>query len=143
MRSRVWGESSSEIGTDDEAQCHTYDSEEKSRIDVDGISPIAMDEEEELACETPARSTFISSNNIVIEEYQGAALTFAKGDNLYSQIWKSDEYYGSRKTGGPHYPFSGPTEWEMVQWLHSLNAPMEKIDQFFNLRYVSPKLEQL
>lgn len=41
-----------------------------------------------------------------------------------------------RKQGGPYYPFSGAMEWELVEWLQTLDVPMERIDQFFKLAYV-------
>lgn len=78
-----------------------------------------------------------------IEEFPGAARVVAEErpsdavKNLYTQIWEADELYESRKIGGPYYPFSGPQEWQVVEWLHSLDVPMEKIDGFFELSYVS------
>ena len=70
-------------------------------------------------------------------EYHGAAQVEHTGPNLYDQLWDSDEYYEHRKLGGPYYPFSVYVEWEVVQWLNSLDVPMEKIDRFFDLTYVS------
>ena len=75
--------------------------------------------------------------DVFVEEYQGAAQILDKGPNLYDQLWESDDHFESRKVGGPYYPFSGEIEWEVVQWLHSLDVPMKKIDSFFELLYVS------
>ena len=75
--------------------------------------------------------------DVFVEEYHGAAQVQYTGPNLYDQLWDSDEYYEHRKLGGPYYPFSGYVEWEVVQWLNSLDVPMEKIDRFFDLNYVS------
>ena len=75
--------------------------------------------------------------DIFAEYYHGAARIIDTGPNLFDQLWDSDEHYECRKLGGPFYPFAGHIEWEVVQWLSSLDVPMEKIDQFFNLSYVS------
>ena len=75
--------------------------------------------------------------DVFVEEYQGAAQVIDVGLNLYDQLWESDEHYESRKVGGSYYPFAGDIEWEVVQWLHSLDVPMKKIDRFFELTYVS------
>lgn len=79
----------------------------------------------------------MSGDVIVQEEYQGAAECIADGRNLYSEIWEQDDLYHVRNVSNPYYPFSGCIEWEVVQWLHSLNAPMDKVDAFFKLQYVS------
>ena len=76
---------------------------------------------------------------VTAEEYPGAAQAIGKSKNLYAQIWESDKLYESRKIGGVFYPFSGSVEWEVVEWLHSLDVPMEKIDRFFDLEYVSSR----
>ena len=73
---------------------------------------------------------------ITAKEYPGAAQAVGESKNLYAQIWESDKLYESRKIGGEFYPFSGSVEWEVVEWLHSLDVPMEKIDRFFGLEYV-------
>ena len=75
--------------------------------------------------------------DVFVEEYHGAAQVKDTGPNLYDQLWDSDEYYEHRKLGGPYYPFSGYVEWEVVQWLNSLDVPMEKVDRFFDPDYVS------
>ena len=74
---------------------------------------------------------------VLIENYHGAAQVVDTGPNLFDQLWDSDEYYECRKLGRPYYPFAGYIEWEVVQWLNSLDVPMEKIDRFFDLSYVS------
>ena len=74
---------------------------------------------------------------VLVEEYPGAAQVVDESKNLYTQIWEGDKLYESRKIGGAFYPFSGVIEWEVVEWLHSLDVPMEKIDHFFELEYVS------
>ena len=76
-------------------------------------------------------------SHVLMENHHGAAQVVDTGPNLFDQLWDSDEYYECRKLGGPYYPFAGYIEWEVVQWLNSLDVPMEKIDRFFNLSYVS------
>lgn len=71
-----------------------------------------------------------------VEEYLGAAEATEECKDLFSQIWEADKCYGSRTIGGPHYPFSGSMEWEVVEWLHSLDVPVDRIDRFFELDYV-------
>ena len=79
---------------------------------------------------------------ISVEEYPGASQVISESQNLFTQIWESDKLYDSRGVGGPFYPFSGLMEWEVVEWLHSLDVPMERIDRFFELEYVSPVFAQ-
>ena len=74
---------------------------------------------------------------ISVEEYPGASQVISESQNLFTQIWESDKLYDSHGVGGPFYPFSGLMEWEVVEWLHSLDVPMERIDRFFELEYVS------
>ena len=74
---------------------------------------------------------------VTAEEYPGAARIINESKNLYTQIWENDRLHESRKIGGPFYPFSGMMEWEVGEWLHSLDVPMERIDRFFELEYVS------
>ena len=76
-------------------------------------------------------------SDVFVEEFHGAAQIIGVGPSLYDQLWDSDKYFECRKLGGPYYPFAGQVEWEVVQWLNSLDVPMEKIDQFFDLSYVS------
>ena len=76
---------------------------------------------------------------VTATEYPGAAQAIGESKNLYAQIWESDKLYESRKIAGAFYPFSGSVEWEVVEWLHSLDVPMEKIDRFFDLEYVSSR----
>ena len=84
-----------------------------------------------------AAGPLIAAESLVsVEEYPGAAQIIDESKDLYSQIWEGDKLYESRKIGGPFYPFSGFMEWEVVEWLHSLNVPMERIDCFFKLDYV-------
>ena len=78
--------------------------------------------------------------SVVVEEYPGAAEVIEDQKDLYAQIWEADELFDSRKTGGPYYPFSGAIEWEVVEWLHSLNVPMKKVNEFLRLNYVSSGL---
>lgn len=78
----------------------------------------------------------VAETPLYVEEYAGAAEVMEERKDIFGQIWETDRYYGSRKIGGPHYPFSGSIEWEVVEWLHSLAVPMDRIDRFFNLEYV-------
>ena len=66
----------------------------------------------------------ISGIDIITEEYNGAAKVIGKDKNLFDQLWDNDEYYERRNAGCPYYPFSGPVEWELVQWLQSLDIPI-------------------
>ena len=85
----------------------------------------------------------IAAESLVsVEEYPEAAQIIDVSKDLYSQIWEGDKLYESRKIGGPFYPFSGLMEWEVVEWLHSLDVPMERIDRFFELEYVSSVVTQ-
>lgn len=80
-------------------------------------------------------------SSISVEEYSGAAAIIEEHTrNLYTQIWEDDKFYESRKLGGPYYPFSGSVEWEVAEWLHSLDVPMDKLNHFFELEYVSKEL---
>ena len=74
---------------------------------------------------------------VTVEEYPEAARVINESKHLYAQLWEGDRLYESRKIGGTFYPFSGSMEWEVVEWLHSLDVPMEKINRFFGLEYVS------
>ena len=73
---------------------------------------------------------------INVEEFTGAAHVYGECKNLYTHIWENDGLYEKRKQGGPYYPFSGAMEWEVVEWLQTLDVPMERIDRFFQLDYV-------
>lgn len=73
---------------------------------------------------------------ITVEEFTGAAHVYGECKNLYTHIWENDKLYEKRKQGGPYYPFSGAMEWEVVEWLQTLDVPMERIDRFFQLDYV-------
>ena len=79
----------------------------------------------------------IFSDNICFKEYEGASEIIEDRKNLYSEVWEQDDHYHTRKDNNLYYPFAGCIEWEMVQWLHSLDAPMDKVDAFFKLQYVS------
>ena len=138
--------SSSEVGSDEEV------TQEPMSLDQ---GPGYYEEHDDEATEHPGieDSEFTSSPSgidlrsaeligaaepaITAKEYPGAAQAVGESKNLYAQIWESDKLYESRKIGGAFYPFSGVMEWEVVEWLHSLDIPMEKIDHFFELEYVS------
>ena len=94
-------------------------------------SPSGIELHSNSAVLTDATESLIS-----VEEYPGAAQVIGESKNLFTQIWESDKLYESRKIGGSFYPFSGSKEWEVVEWLHSLDVPMERIDRFFELEYV-------
>ena len=74
-------------------------------------SPFGIDLDSERLIDT-------SKHSIFVEEYCSAADIIGESEDLYTQIWAADELYDSRKTGGLYYPFSGITEWEVVEWLH-------------------------
>ena len=100
-------------------------------------SPSGIELHSNSAVLTDATESLIS-----VEEYPGAAQVIGESKNLFTQIWESDKLYDSRGVGGPFYPFSGLMEWEVVEWLHSLDVPMERIDRFFELEYVSSVFAQ-
>ena len=135
--SDVSSELSSDTGLDD--QQVTND------IEIDMNEPTSYEWTHDITevpsmSETMNEDLFSQKHNrldVFVEEYNGAAQVKDTGPNLYDQLWDSDEYYGHRMLGGPYYPFSGYVEWEVVQWLNSLDVPMEKIDRFFDLDYVS------
>ena len=131
---------SSEVASDEE--CESTSASEDVPMNLNG--PL-VDEEwqsfEEETCsgridveEMPSGTV---GNDIVIEEYHGAAIIIGDGQNLYSRIIAADEHSEKRKIAGPFYPFSGQKDWEMYKWLSSLRGPMEKIDEFFRLPYVN------
>ena len=131
---------SSEVASDEE--CGPLPASEDFFMDMDG-PPMDVEwqsfEEENLsgrrdAEEMPCMDTV--GNDIIIEEYPGAAIIIEKGHNLYSRIIAADEHREKRKIAGPFYPFSGKEDWETFKWLSSLHEPMEKIDEFFKLSYV-------
>lgn len=157
-RQVMTSEASSEVGSDEECGYLTDGCDEGSPMDLDQeLEGPVWDERcgEETISRPPSSedAEFTSSPSgmdlqsadpvhdsdlpISVEEYAGAARVFGDRKNLYDQIWEGDNLHESRKVGGPFYPFSGSMEWEMVEWLHSLDVPMKKIDSFFELEYVS------
>ena len=145
-------ESSSEVGSDEEYVCPPNGCNEDVPMELDQeleasscygnygaeaedaeftSSPSRIELHSDSAVLTDATESLIS-----VEEYPGAAQVISESKNLFTQIWESDKLYESRKIGGSFYPFSGSKEWEVVEWLHSLDVPMEKIDRFFDLEYV-------
>lgn len=117
----------------------TSESESESESDGTGGSPADELTSSPAGVDLDGSSEPISilESSTIVEEYLGAAKVIEERKNLFTQIWEDDELHESRKIGGPYYPFSGYMEWEMVEWLHSLHVPMEKIDRFFELAYVS------
>lgn len=150
-------ELSSEVGSDEECICPLRGCDENIPMDLDQElgDPIGYESYDVDGTECPITedAEFTSSPpgidlrsaelinaagpSVSVEDYPGAAQVISESKNLYTQIWESDKLYESRKIGGPYYPFSGLMEWEVVEWLHSLDVPMEKIDRFFELEYVS------
>lgn len=86
-----------------------------------------------LASATSAPTSHVAA---IIDDYAGTAEIVREEDNLYAKLWKTDEFFDQRNKTGVYYPFSGPVEWEIAQWLHGLNASMDQVNQFFNLQYV-------
>lgn len=82
--------------------------------------------------------TFMATvgNNVFTENFPEAAMIVGKGHNLYSRNMITDEHREKRKIAGPFYPFSGKEDWDTFKWLSSLQVPMEKLDEFFELPYV-------
>ena len=144
--------SSSEVGSDEEGTFPPNSCEVPMDLDEELGNGILGDELTE--CLSAEDAEFTSSPSwielhsdsavladateslISVEEYPGAAQVISESENLFTQIWESDKLYESRKIGGSFYPFSGSMEWEVVEWLHSLDVPMERIDRFFELEYV-------
>lgn len=75
-------------------------------------------------------------NNVFVKNFPKAAMVVGKGQNLYSRNIIADEHREKRKIAGPFYPFSGKEDWDIFKWLSSLQVPMEKLDEFFELPYV-------
>lgn len=75
-------------------------------------------------------------NNVFAENFPKAAMVVGKGQNLYSRNIFADEHRDKRRIAGPFYPFSGKEDWSTFKWLSSLQVPMEKLDEFFELPYV-------
>ena len=142
--------SSSEVGSDDEGTFPPDGCEVPMDLDEELGNEILDDELTERLSTKDVEFTaspsgidlhsaglLIAAESLVsVEEYPEAAQIIDVSKDLYSQIWEGDKLYGSRKIGGPFYPFSGFMEWEVVEWLHSLDVPMERIDRFFKLNYV-------
>lgn len=143
---------SSEVGSDEDyetnlaAECTPMDLDfdadmhmdaGKQRSAGDQFSPAdAISSAEEMGFKRSVSSCG-DGNDTIVEEFASAAQVMGDGDDVYTKVWHSDVHYGSREEAGPYYPFSGEVEWEMAQWLHSLNVPMKKINEFFRLRYAS------
>ena len=81
-------------------------------------------------------STTNVGNNVFTENFPEAAMVVGKGHNLYLRNIFADEHRDKRKIAGPFYPFSGKEDWNTFKWLNSLQVPMEKLDEFFELPYV-------
>lgn len=155
VRLNAGTESSSEVGSDEDNSdhlCYGLDDGTPMEMDIGVDEPMEAwnpDEEYAAAAFTSAPSCIdlgsavlplvdnSEGSAIVAEEYSGAAEIVEESSNLYAQIWEADELHEDRSVAGPYYPFSGCMEWEVVEWLHSLRVPMDKIDQFFDLSYVS------
>ena len=139
--------SSSEVGSDEEGTFPPNSCEVPMDLDEELGNGILDDELTECLSAEDAEFTtspsgidlrsaglLVAAESLIsVEEYPGAAQIIDESKDLYSQIWEGDKLYESRKIGGAFYPFSGVIEWEVVEWLHSLDVPMEKIDHFLNL----------
>ena len=135
-------ETSSEIASDEE--CFRLD--ESENLMMENGNPFSITDlhddssllrENHCTLERGTSPAVISGIDIITEEYNGAAKVIGKDKNLFDQLWDNDKCYEWRNAGCPYYPFSGPVEWELVQWLQSLDIPMNKLDKFFTLNYVS------
>ena len=127
--------SSSEPGSDDEARGTPV--QEDVMMDFGGPGMDDQWHAEERASSMHRASLSNDGNDVITEEFDGAAQVIGEGDDIYTDLWQSDEHHASRNSSGPYYPFSGEVEWEVVQWLHSLDASIDQINQFFKLEYVS------
>ena len=78
--------------------------------------------------------------DVIVEEYPGAGRIKGRGCSAYMQLLKVDEHVGQRDIAGLWYPFSCREEWQVFRWLSSLRVPMSKVNEFFNLDYVSTLL---
>jgi hypothetical protein len=55
--------------------------------------------------------------------------------NFYEKIHHEDQFADKRK-GNPFWPFSCFVEWEVANFLESLEISQEKKEEFFKLKYV-------
>ena len=78
----------------------------------------------------------VGNGNVFTDNFPSAAMVVGKGHNLYSRNMINDEHSEKRRIAGPFYPFSGKEDWDTFKWLSSLQVPMEKLDEFFELPYV-------
>lgn len=140
---------SSEVGSDDD--CYRLSARSDTALE-DLVFDAGMNSQEDTDSEAGNNDHFTSlpwgvdhnpadiideeGLTIKTEEFPGAARVFSEEKNLFTQLWESDGLYQMRKQGGPYYPFSGAMEWEVAEWLQTLDVPMERIDQFFRLAYV-------
>lgn len=86
--------------------------------------------------EASPRDSGTIANDIVVEEYSGAAEVKSQGRDPFAQLLANDEHRERRDIVGIWWPFSCREDWQVFKWLSSLRAPMEKIDEFFHLDYV-------
>lgn len=147
--------SSSEVGSDNDCYCLTTCDDDVLMdldLDTDAIGNPTGNLNEETDTDMPDYENFTSlpwgvdlrpadtiseaEPIITVEEFTGAAHVYGECKNLYTHIWENDRLYERRKQGGPYYPFSGAMEWEVVDWLQTLDVPTERIDRFFQLNYV-------
>ena len=141
---KVSGSESSEVGSDEE-----YES-------LSAPENMAMSMDDPLAdagwCRIGERVPTMMENtegrphwdvvevDVVVEEYPGAGRIKGRGCSAYMQLLKVDEHVGQRDVAGLWYPFSCREEWQVFRWLSSLRVPMSKVNEFFNLDYVSTLL---
>ena len=78
----------------------------------------------------------ISTGNVYVEEYPGAAKIFGKSLNICEQRLEADEYSENRKIAR-WYPFSNEADWKTAEWLNSAPLSMNDIDAFLKLDFVS------
>lgn len=134
----------------DDAECPSEDeessdllvSEAESLIDFTGDNNAR---DQEFLAESPllfdgssedSHFSGVSTSNVYVEEYPGAAEILGEGLNIWEQRFEDDKYSESRKVAR-WYPFASEAEWKTAEWLNAAPLSMQDIDTFLKLDFVS------
>ena len=127
---------STEIGSDEE--CQVLTDTENVPIDINSRTEevewqIFEEEESHVEAtdieETPCLTA--AGNDILVEEYPGAAEIKAQGLNAYAQITETDEYREACRF------FSEEANFAEFAWLNHAGLSMRMVDEYCKLPFVS------
>lgn len=127
---------STEIGSDEE--CQVLTDTENVLIDINSLTEevewrIFEEEESHVEAtdieEPPCLAT--AGNDILVEEYPGAAEIKAQGFNAYAQITETDEYREACRF------FSEEANFAEFAWLNHAGLSMRMVDEYCKLPFVS------